>query len=405
MAPELDSVPHVGTASRHSRRPRVGAAACALAVVCGLAAGCSRTAPAGAAEVRLRIGVGLGATGRTRALTLLTTYLFADSVVSLGWDGRPVAGLADEWRWEEDGKTLFLHIRPGLKFHDGRPVTASTIVGMLREQLDAARDDPNSPGWQYVQGIDAPDETSLVIRLSRPDAFLLSELNETLIFDRKTPDIGTGPFRIVSRGDSVQTQKNPDYYRGAPAIDRVEIIPYDTQRGAWAAMMRGEVDMVPEVARESVDFLEGASSVQTYSSVRPHYIALVFNLRHPILSRVEVRRALNVGIDREQIVTKAMRGHATVADDPIWPFHWAYSAAVRRYTYNPDAARLRLDAAGFPLPKARPSAERMTARFRLTCLFWNEDPEFERIALLLQRQLSEVGVDLGTAGRRAEGAG
>ncbi len=107
--------------------------------------------------------------------------------------------------------------------------------------------------------------------------------------------------------------------------------------------------MLQEVARESVDFFEGASDIRTIASIRPYYIPLVFNLRHPVLRRVDVRRALVEAINRDEIVTQAMRGHGMVADDPIWPYNWAYSAAARRYAYNPAAASLRLDAAGLPV--------------------------------------------------------
>jgi ABC-type transport system substrate-binding protein len=82
-----------------------------------------------------------------------------------------------------------------------------------------------------------------------------------------------------------------------------------------------------------------------------------------------------------------------VADDPIWPFHWAYSAAAQRYTHNPAAARLRLDGAGFRM-KTGDSQLGPASRFQFTCLFYSEDPQFERIALMLQRQLSEVGIDM-----------
>ncbi len=205
-------------------------------------------------------------------------------------------------------------------------------------------------------------------------------------------DIGAGPFKLRSRTPTVKADRNDEYYAGRPGLAHIEIIPYDRQRTAWAGMMRGEVDMLQEVARESVDFFEGASDIRTVASIRPYYIPLVFNLRHPVLRRVEVRRALVEAVNRDEIVTQAMRGRGMVADDPIWPYNWAYSAAARRYAYNPAAASLRLDAAGLPIKETHNG--RMASRLHLTCLFWAEGPQFERIALLLQRQLAAVGVDL-----------
>lgn len=366
-----------------------------VAATLGIAAlaAASCTGPVSRTEdERVDLRVGFGAPTPS-GLRILTRLLFAESLLSLGWDGRAVAGLAETWEWQDGGRTLRLRLRPDLKFHDGRPVTAQFAAGLLTRRVE---DEKASPvyvgGLEYVEGVSTPDDVTLEVRLSRPDTFLLSALDDLLIMDEPA-SIGTGPFR-VSVSEPRVGLKNSEYHRGPPPIDRVEIVPFDTQRSALAAMMRGEVDMVQEVARESVEFLEGASRIATYTSVRPFYIPLVFNLRHPILRRVEVRRALSDAIDREQIVTDAMRGHGQVAQDPVWPSHWAYSAAASRHTYNPEAARLRLDALGLPVKPALPGDGRMASRFRLTCLYWADDPDFERIALILQRQFAAVGVDL-----------
>ena len=146
--------------------------------------------------------------------------------------------------------------------------------------------------------------------------------------------------------------------------------------------------------RESVEFLEGAVRFDIYASMQPYYIPLVFNFRNPILARPEVRRAISDAIDRDEIVSQGMRGRgqAAVANDPIWPSHWAYNKSALPLSPNPQAARVRLDAAGLPLRAAQPGQR--ASRFQLKCMFYNDDPQFERIGLLLQRQLAAVGIDL-----------
>jgi peptide/nickel transport system substrate-binding protein len=157
--------------------------------------------------------------------------------------------------------------------------------------------------------------------------------------------------------------------------------------------MRGDVDMALDINKESVEFVD-ADRFEIHSSVQPFYIPLVFNLRNPVLARVEVRRAIADAIDRNEIVTQGMRGRGLVADadDPVWPSHWAYNAAARRHAFNPNAARVRLDAAGLPVRPATPGQR--ASRFQLHCLFYSEDPQFEHIGLLLQRQLAALGIDL-----------
>jgi peptide/nickel transport system substrate-binding protein len=305
----------------------------------------------------------------------------------MGWDGRPQGILATGWKWK-DAKTLEMWLRQGVTFHDGTPLKAPVVAEILRQQQ--ARDRRRS--FASVTSFEAVGDYSVLVHLSRPDAFLVEAIADTWIVDPRKPDIGTGPFKLLTRTPSITAEKNPSYYQGSPKIDRVEIITYDTPRAAWVALLRGQVDMVQQVNRDSAQFLEGASHVEMSSTILPYYIPLVFNVRHPVLSRVEVRRALANAINRDEIVQEAMGGHGRVADDPVWPFHWAYNAAARKYTYNPNAAGLRLDAAGLPMRPA-PASGGMAKRFSIRCLFW-DDPQYERIALLLQRQLAAIGVDL-----------
>jgi peptide/nickel transport system substrate-binding protein len=144
-------------------------------------------------------------------------------------------------------------------------------------------------------------------------------------------------------------------------------VPFDSQRSAWAALLRGDIDVVQEVDRDAVEFIEGSTQVKTYTSLRPFYIAFVFNLRHRALGNVEVRRALSEAIDRDEIIRDALRGYAEPAVDPIWPAHWAYGGATRGVTPRPRGARDRLERAGLPIQPAagRPHGQphRLTACF------------------------------------------
>jgi peptide/nickel transport system substrate-binding protein len=331
----------------------------------------------------------LGTKDTVEAKRILSQFLFAERLIALDWNGRPQEALAKSWQWLDKGRTLEIELRSGVTFHDGTPLTAQVVVDILRKLKDRGR---HNSAFDAVSRFEPANPLRLVIRLNKPNSFVLDAIADTLIIRPEKPDIGTGPFKLLARTPSIVAEKNASYYRGTPGIDRVEVIAYDTQRAAWVALMRSEVDMLHEVNRDSAQFLEGASQIEMSSVTRPFYIPLVFNVRHPILKNVEVRRALAEAIDRTEIVEQAMGGHGRVADDPVWPFHWAYNAAgARKYSYNPHAARVRLDAAGFTMRPA--AAGRMASRFAIRCVFWN-DPQWEHIALLLQRQLADIGVDL-----------
>jgi peptide/nickel transport system substrate-binding protein len=368
-----------------------------LVAVAGVLAGCGAPPAAAPLPSEIRIGFSAFSTSRGEGLRLLSGTLYGESLLTLGWDGQVIPLLAESWEWLDAGRTLRLQLRPGLKFHDGQPVTSQVVSRIIDAQIARLREN-SAPGFDYVEKVQPLDERVVVITMSRPDTFLINSLDQLLITEEKDGrSVGTGPF-VITPGtppaSGLVAERFAGYHRGPAGIARVKVVPYDTQRSAFTALMRGDVDMVPDVARESVEFLQGASRIDLYPSLRPFYVPLVFSLRHPVFRRVEVRRALSEAIDRDQIVKVAMRGHGRVAQDPVWPHHWAYSAATRAHGYNPEAVRLRLDAMGLPVRPAPAGSNRMASRFRFTCLYWSEDPEFERIALLVQRQLAAVGVDM-----------
>lgn len=347
--------------------------------------GCRAQPPTPSPPQTLRLGV----QHTPEAEEVLAEILSAETLIVLDWNGRPTPRLATDWEWDDAGLSLTMKLREDVRFHDGTLLTSEAVAAILRKTISRGR----SEGFQYLVGLETPGAATIVFRLSRPDSFLIEAIADALIRDPDGPQRRTGPFRIVPFPSGLLALKNAGYYRGEPGIDRVEVTFYDTQRAVFAAIISGAVDMVPEVNPESVEFLQGASQLGTFASVRPFYIPLVFNLKHPILRNPEVRRALSQAIDREELVRHAMRGRARVAEDPVWPSHWAYNATSKRRGYDPTAAKARLEAAGFPV---RPSAtaNRMDSRFRLNCLFYNRDFQFERIAMMLQRQLEAIGVDL-----------
>jgi ABC-type transport system substrate-binding protein len=379
---------HVVPVRLHPRRLGPVAALCLSVLVGGIAStgGCAKGTPPAPGSHILRLG-----TAQTvESLDVLSSMLSAEPLLVLNWHGRAVPRLASTWHWRDDGRALSVVLRPGVQFHDGTPVTATAVAAILRKNIPT----DESEGFRYLTAIvTSPDDLTLTFHLSRPDSFLVDAIAGALIVDEDHLKVRTGPFKIISREPALLAEKNVGYYRGTPGIDGVEVTFFDTQRAVFAAMMRGGVDMVPDVNPESVEFLEGASQFETFASIRPFYIPLVFNVRHPILKNVEVRRAIVQAIDRDEIVRQAMRGHARTADDPVWPEHWAYNIATKGSPYDPAAARARLDRAGFAVrPSANPDT--MASRFQLNCLFYNKDFQFERIAVLLQRQLEEVGIDL-----------
>jgi peptide/nickel transport system substrate-binding protein len=317
----------------------------------------------------------------------VTDLLYAETLLSRGWDGRQSARLLTDWSWEDAGRTLKMHLKGNVLFHDGTPVSAAVVAQLLQPRT------PPEWGFENVTEVTASGDRELTIRLSRPDLFLLNGLADRKVVHPSNPDIGTGPFVLLQRRPTVETRRFDRYHGGQSALSGVTITTYDRSRSVWSALMRDEIDAAHEVNLDSVEFMEKSSSVATFATVQPFYIALVLNLRHEALGVAEVRRAIVQTVDRQNILDRAMRGRGRLVDAPIWPNHWAYEPHEQKWSYSPEAARLRLDRAGFHVRPASRAGE-IKRRFKLRCLVFNEEPQYERIALMIQRQLLDVGIEL-----------
>jgi ABC-type transport system substrate-binding protein len=362
----------------------------AAAGVC--APGCARQRDAAKQPVVLRIGIGIPlllnpASGPRSVMSALRT----DTWLTAKPDGRQGERIVTSWKWDDTGTVLHLKLRNDVYFQDGTKLTPELAADALRNSVA----NPGSEGalsFSSIISVTPGHDDSIELKLSEPNAFVIPDLALVSVRHPHKKDIGTGPFSIVSQDENgAVLSAFPKYYRGRPTIDQIEIATYPTQRKAWAALMRGDVDMLHEVSREAAEFVEAESTVRSYSFRRPYYLSLVFNVRHNQLKNVEVRKAINEALDRTVLIRDGLNGRGTPADGPIWPEHWAYSAPAGAFSFSPESARARLEAAGFTTRVQ--GNGRMPSRFSFNCLVL-EDARFERLALLVQKELADVGIDV-----------
>ena len=338
----------------------------------------------------MRIGVGVpsGSEDPSSGLRNMVASITTEAWLNSRPDGRQVERLASAWKWNDAATVLRLTLRHNVYFHDGTLLTPQLATQALRESVNASE----MLSFSSISSVDVSGDDSIDITLKAPNSFLLTDLALTSVRKPGTTDIGTGPFRAEQVGGQTVLRAFPRYYRGPPGIDRIDITTYPTQRGAWAAFMRGDLDMLHDVSREIEDLVRAETTIRTYSFPRPYYIPLGFNVRHPILKRAEVRMAINEALDRESLIRDGMRGRGRPANGPVWPDHWAYVVPAQPVASDAEGARKRLDAAGFPV--RRESNGKMPSRLSFTCLVFASDPRFERLAVLVQKQLADIGIDM-----------
>lgn len=318
-----------------------------------------------------------------------------EGLVVFGRDGRPQSRLAQSWTASPDGMTWTIQLRQNAMFHDGSPVDSSAVkASLVRTLASPAR--AFSPGLLDIVAIETPQSDQVAIKLRARSAFLLDDLSVSITkLDGQGRPIGTGPYLTSSTAPTEVVMKAfPSYYRGAPNIDRIVWKSYPAARTAWAAMMRGEIDFLYEVSPDALDFMKDEASVEDFSFIKNYVIGVVFNSRRPFFQDPRVRRALNYAIDRSAIIDQVFKGHGVAAYAPIWLQHWAYDPDLPTYAYDPARASALLNAAGLKIDNQRQRPDGPPARLRFTCILPTNIASWERMALIVQRNLSQIGVDM-----------
>lgn len=335
-------------------------------------------------------------------------------LVGLTSNLEPTPQVADSWTISRDGKTYVFHIREGVRFHNGRKVTAEdfayTLTRCFREPfrseglaagyLDAIDGVPEFLAGKAaaIRGIQALDENRLEIRLSRPYRPLLSALalDQTSVVPRELMDrhgnailevnpVGCGPFRYVRRDEhSVVLAANPDYFMGAPAIDSLVFYTPtgDVISQGANALLEGRATL----STLPIDRVEEFRAQAGVTMLRWQDLTLAFlgmNATMPPLDDRRVRQAIALAVDRQAMIHFQPEGK-TLATGILAPGVPGYTPAT--HTYPRDLARAKelLREAGYgpahPLPTLK------------LCKSVTSNAGVRALDSLLVRSLGEAGV-------------
>lgn len=282
--------------------------------------------------------------------------------------------LATEWSGSEDGKTITVKLREGVKWHDGAPFTCADVsfsaMNLWKELLNYS-----STLQQYLDAVDCTDDYTAVFHYSQPmplDLFVaampdlghpvpkhLYEGTDILKNPHNTAPVGTGPFKFVEyqRGQYVIAERNPDYWRGKdyPYLDRIVWRFINDPSAAAAALEAGEIHEsgFNGVAMADIDRLGKDDrfdvGTQGYENNVAHS-TVEFNHRNPILADLKVRQAMYHGLNIDYAINTIMRGFAKPGHGPIPSAGGAnYTADTVTYAYDPELAKTMLDEAGYPV--------------------------------------------------------
>ena len=330
-------------------------------------------------------------------------YLF-DGLTQFTPEARVEPGLAERWDVSPDGARYVFHLRHGVKFQDGTPLTARHVVSSWQRALDPAtkggRAEPLQPirgakefaagKAKNVSGLSAPDDSTVVVQLEEPLGIFpkLLAMPVAAILPRTIPanfgerPIGTGPWRLVEwkHDDYLLFAKNSDYWGVAPKADSLRARIIAEPSTSVAEFESGGVDVLLIPAGETHQWQEDESKSGLLMSVPAlQFVYIGVNTTRGPLKDVRVRQAINLAIDRKLIVERLISGRGRVAAGVIPPSLGGADTIRAPYPYDTARARQLLREAGYPNG--------------IDVELWvGANPVYGRITQTAQAYLAQVGI-------------
>jgi len=356
--------------------------------------------PAAAGTGSLTIGkalepVGLDPALVTAAASFELIAVVYDGLVRLDEAYQPQPGLAESWETPDD-TTFVFHLRPGVTFHNGQPLTADDVKFSFERIVNPDTASPWASQFEPIQAIEVVDPQTVRFVLKQPYGPLLATLAATYAVivpqaevtargDLQQTMIGTGPFMLkeMQADTQITLAANPTYWEaGMPKLAEViyRILPDEAAR--LAAIRTGEVGLTPLTDTTSVGLADESDGVSVVTFETTDYYLLGINCQKAPYDNPQVRRALSLAVDRQALLDAVFFGQGSLTGSVVPTLgDWGADPATLPYFGpDPEQAKALLAEAG------------VGAGMTMTILTSPLYPEFNNIALVLQQQLEAVGI-------------
>jgi peptide/nickel transport system substrate-binding protein len=301
-------------------------------------------------------------------------------------------------RWEvPDPLTYIFHLHHGVRFHDGRSLTARDVKWTFDSLLTGNIRSTRAGAYRLVDHIDAPDDFTVIFKMKEPDAALPWNLSEGAVGivpygsgeEMSRNPVGSGPFKFVSAemDREVVIERNDDYWGEKAKLARVRfaVVPDATTQALELRKGSADVAINASYSPDTVIVLQGEKNLAIERGAGTRLAYLGFNVRDPILKDARVRQAIAYALDRKPMIDYLWRGQAQPARSVLPPQSWAYDGDVPAYDHDPAKASQLLDAAGYPMVNG--------VRFHIT-MKTSTDENTKLMVAVMQQQLREVGIAL-----------
>jgi peptide/nickel transport system substrate-binding protein len=314
-------------------------------------------------------------------------------------------------RWEQkDPTTVVLHVRPGIKWHDGVPTRAEDIVWTIQMQKDSIVASTRQGDVEPVVSARAIDSMTVEVKLNRTGTATLNSLLEVVPVPKHLLDsipparmrfasfnnkpVGNGLYRFVrwNKGQEAVVEANPDASPRA-SLDRIIVRVVPDPSGRLTSLINGEGD-VDKITADQRERLQSAPSVKLFSAARVRPGWIVWNQDKAPVNDVKVRQAFLMAIDRATL-TRSMFGEAgEPASSPIPTKLREHSEGLQPLAYNVQQAGALLQQAGWVDTNGDGIREKNGQPLRLEVEYSSADPVRADMLVAIQAMVKQAGIQL-----------
>ncbi|MER8544451.1 ABC transporter substrate-binding protein [Mesorhizobium sp. M0684] len=282
--------------------------------------------------------------------------MWGELIVELSPEGKLENRIAEEIGSSDDAKTWTLKIRDGVEFHDGKKVTAEDVAATLERHSD---EKSKSGALGYMKGIESIKASGkeVVLTLKEPNAdlpYLLSDYH--LIIqpnggkDKADAGISAGPYKVTTNEPGVRHggERFANYWQGDKMghADQIEIIVINDATARTAALQGGQVNMINRVEPKIVDLIKRVPGVTIRNHSGPGHYVFIMHCDTAPFDNNDLRMALKLAIDREEMLNKVLRGYGSLGND--FPINASYPlfTEIEQRKYDPDKAKFHYKKSG-----------------------------------------------------------
>lgn len=311
----------------------------------------------------LRVGLTGGSVNDTLDPSSATTppsyaasRMIFDTLMDYDPDVHPIPKLAQEITPNHDATVWTIRLRPGVTFHDGKPLTADDLIFTFRYILNPKHAATYAPLLSPfdLSGLRKVDKLTVQVPCKRPysilpDIFAYSSAFAVLPehFDPKKP-VGTGPFKFVSftPGQQLVTERNNHYWiDGQPYVDKIVMTNYADETSEVNALLANQADIISLLSASSANEVKSGGAeiiVNKTGGMTP----IVMRVDSGPFANPDVREAMKLMVDRQQMLDVIFDGMGTVANDLFSPYDRAYDHSIPQRPHDPEKAKHLLQKAG-----------------------------------------------------------